>query len=226
MKIRLVSNSVALAVSTIVVSASALAATPDKAVMKSAVKASPAASGVLFGLGRSELTDFDIKQSLTDMGYSGIIGGDTDSDVDISLGYRHGFSNRFSMDVQYVQQNISETPLGVTVTSGTELAAATAISRKLPKLAQGFTVAGVYHAPLSPRVSAKIGGGAFLWEGKRETEIGSAVATAEDNGTSLMLQLGLGYRATTNVSVEGSLQRFFMPDDSVDRLSLGVVYHF
>lgn len=207
-------GSVALVASTLVVSASALAASQ------------PAASGILFGLGKSSLKEYDIVQTLTSMGYSGISGGTTESKVGISLGYRHGFSSRFSLDAQYVQQNISETPLGVTVISGTDLDAATAISKKLPKLAQGVTLAGVYHAPLSPKVSAKIGGGAFLWQGKRETQIGNVSYTDEDNGTSLMLQLGLGYRVSPSVSIEGNLQHFFMPDDPINRATMGIVYHF
>ena len=218
-------STAALVASTMVVSASALAATPQ-ATLKTVATGSPAASGLLFSLGRSELKDNNTVQTLTDMGYSDITGGDTDAKVGISMGYRHGLSDRLSVDVQYVQQNITETPIGVTVTSGTDLEAATAISRKLPKLAQGFTIAGLYHAPLSPRVSAKIGGGAFLWKAERETEIGDAAATDEDEGTSLMLQLGLGYRAMPNLSIEGNLQHFAMPDEPINRLSMGIVYHF
>lgn len=197
-----------------------------KQIMANAVGTTHVRSGLLFALGKSELKSFDVTESLTTLGYTGVTGGEADAEMGFSLGYRHAFGARWSADMQYIRQNVSSNPIGVTVTTGTEAAAAQKISDNLPKLAQGLSLVGLYHAPLSARLTAHYGGGAFIWRGERETKIGTVTATDEESGTDLMLQLGLGYRFTPNVTVEGSLQRFFMPDEAVNRLSLGMVYSF
>ena len=153
-------------------------------------------------------------------------GGHRDAKVGFSLGYRHALRPHWSVNAQYLQQSGGSTPLGVTVTAGTEAQAAADIAKRLPKLAQGISLVGLYHRPISAKFSAQVGGGAFVWRSEQETKIGSATATDKDRGTDAVIQLGLAYQASPKVSVEGSVQRFFMPDEPVNRLSLGLVYRF
>ena len=194
--------------------------------MDHAVGIAPVKSGLLFSLGKSELKSFDVAESLTALGYTGVTGGEEDAEIGFSLGYRQAFGERWSADMQYIRQNVRSNPIGVTVNSGSEAAAAQRISENLPKLAQGLSLVGLYHAPLSARLTSHFGGGVFIWRGERETKIGTATATDEERGTDAMLQLGLGYRFTPKVTVEGSIQRFFMPDEAVNRMSIGMVYSF
>jgi len=187
---------------------------------------SPARSGLLFSVGRSEVAEFDVVKTLTDMGYTGVTGGDMEAKIGVSLGYRQALTHRWSVDASYIFQNMQVNPFGVTVTAGTDAQAASEVSKALPKLTQGISLVGLYHVPFSPTVSVHLGGGAFIWKGERETHIGSAIATDKENGVDPMLQLGLGYRVSERFSVEGNVQRFFMPDEPINRVSLGMVYRF
>lgn len=209
------------------ISSSALAATKTNSTSHKKVDTrGQIKSGLLFSIGKTGNNSSDVTESLTALGFPGANGGDTDTKVSLAIGYRHAFNKRISLDIQYVDQDTSTKPLSITVPEGTEAAAAEEISKKLPKLAQGVSVVGLYHAPITPKLRSHLGGGAFIWKGERETKIGSASAIDKDNGTNFMLQVGLGYQINAKFSVEGNFQRVFLPDEAMNRVSLGLVYSF
>ena len=85
---------------------------------------------------------------------------------------------------------------------------------------------GLYHASITARASLNGGAGAFLWRGERETRLGSTAVTHKSKGIDPVLQLGMTYTLTPRVGLLGGLQRFFLPDGPVNRMSLGLIYSF
>lgn len=183
-------------------------------------------SGVLFSIGYTKHQDLYMTEALQALGVSDIGGGDTDTKLGFSLGYRKALGSHWSIDGQYIHQNMNTTPLTGAVSTGVTTQTVQQISTILPKQAQGVTMIGLYHAPLSARSQLNYGAGVFVWRGERETRLGNTIASHKTSGIDPVLQLGLTYNLTPRVALQGDVQRLFLPGDAVNRLSLGVVYSF
>lgn len=167
----------------------------------------PADSGILFSLSRSDQADFTVSQSRTEIGHSEITGGNSSGDTGASLGYRKTLSNRWSLDMQFERQGVAKQK-------------ANTLSEVI---AHWASMAAMYHTSITPKLSVHAGSGAFFWQRERATSIGEVMTAGEETGANLMLQVGLGYRVIPRVTIEGNVQRFYMPDKAIDKVSLGVV---
>ena len=172
----------------------------------------PADSGILVSIGRSDQADFTIAKSNSGTNHE-LIGGKSEGDLGASLGYRKALNSRWSIDTQYERQRARR----VMATSGN-----TAQSEQVVQsiIAHWAGVTGLYHAPITPKVSVHAGAGAFVWQRESESNLGN---DTKETGADLMLQVGIGYRVVPRAKVEANVQRFFMPDKAIDRMSLGVV---
>lgn len=187
----------------------------------------PVRSGILISVDESNVLEFDEEYAVANLGYPNVSGGGAKSEAGWSVGYRKAFGSRWSLDTKYVRQNATSKPLRITVNPNDAEQAAQAISKALPKLAQGISVGLLHHTPIIGRLSTHFGGGAFIWRGERDTRIGSIRAIDKEDGVDPMLQYGLTYRLTPSIAVTGEAQRFFKTEDEdINRYSLGLVYSF
>jgi len=193
----------------------------QKSVNNSGVKA-----GFLFSVGQSSFTSFDTTSALGKLGFSDITGVNESEKTDFSLGYRYPFHGSWSLDVHYIRQSNTNTPLSFSVGSLSEEAAAEASARALPKLSQGLNVASIYHKPIGNKFSVLMGVGAYIWKGERRVSLGDQTYVAEDKGISPMAQLGIGYQVMPKLGLQLDAQYFMMSDEPINRFSLGFVYNY
>lgn len=183
-------------------------------------------AGLLFTVGQSGFTSFDTISALSKLGFSDITGVDESEKADFSLGYRYPFRGSWSLDVQYLRQSNTNSPLSFSLGSLSEEAAAEASAKALPKLSQGLNVASIYHKPIGNKFSVLMGGGAYIWKGERRVSLGDQTYVAEDKGISPMVQLGISYQVMPKLGLQLDAQYFLMSDEPINRFSLGLVYNY
>ena len=107
----------------------------------------------------------------------------------------------------------------------------------------GFTFAGVFRYPVTPRFNIFAKGGAFIWSAKAElTSSGIAAAQSigltgtnpEDDGVSYVAGAGAEFEVIENMSVRAEWERYDMDaklegikhDDAINFYSFGLLYKF
>lgn len=181
----------------------------------------PANSGIIVSVGRSDQADFTVTKSQTETNQD-MTDSNSEGDIGVSLGYRKALSTRWSLDTQFERQsNRRSKPSGAAVAADT---IAQASEEEISQtIAYWASMAAIYHASITPKISVHAGGGAFVWQRENKTSIGENTATNKESGTNLLLQMGLGYRLGARAKIEANVQRFFMPNKAINRVSLGVV---
>lgn len=182
---------------------------------------------VLVSAGSSVQSGDSTVNRLTGLGYTGTVYGKDEQADSVSLGYRHPLKAKWSLDTQYLVQGKSNPILQVTPLAGkTDAQTAQDVAESLPERGNGVSVAGIYHHPLSGKWVAQTGLGAFLWQSERTATVNATRYTRKNDGINPVLQAGLSYQITPKVLLEGSIQHFFMPDEAIDRVAVGVAIGF
>ena len=191
-----------------------------------AIKSQPQRS-VLLSVGQASQSTGEIRKTLASLGYTGISVSDDEEASGWSLGYRHPVGRRFSADIQYLQQGKTNPVVQATLPLGTTNdQAAKETAESMPKRGEGLSVLAVYHHPLTKKFTLQVGLGAFAWESKRTASVGNSTYTSESDGVNAILQLGVSYPVTARTRLEAQWQHTDMPDEAVDRLSLGIAVNF
>lgn len=213
-----------LKLNTVVISTLALIAAGITPVLAASPVAAPLVKrGVLISVGNLDLSSGDVSSSLESNGYTGAeLSGNSDA-KSVAVGYRHPLG-RWSADVSYIGQGQVSANVAAAPSASTDPAKDVALS--LPIYGSGLNYAGLRHFPVSRGVSAHVGAGAFIYTSEREATIDGDRHVEKDGGVRPMAQLGLSFAITRGVSVELTGQRFFMPGEDVDRLSVGVSVGF
>lgn len=182
---------------------------------------------VLLSVGQASQSNGSLSQTLQGLGYTSISIGDDKKAKSWSLGYRHPISRHFSADIQYLQQGKTNPNVQTTLPLGkTSDQAAQETAESIPKRGQGLSAIAVYHYPLTPKLIFQAGLGAFAWESKRTASVGTSTHTAKSDGISAIFQLGFSYPITARTKLETQWQHTFMPDETVDRFSIGIAVGF
>lgn len=182
---------------------------------------------LLLSVGQASQSAGAISQTLQGLGYTGISVSDDKKATGWSIGYRHPISHRFSADIQYLQQGKTNPSVQATLPLGkTNDQAAKETAESMPKRGQGLSVLGVYHQPLGNKLTLQAGLGAFAWESRRTASVGTSTHISKSDGVSAILQLGASYPVTSRASLEAQWQHTLMPDESVDRFSVGIAVNF
>lgn len=182
---------------------------------------------LLISVGQSSQSASEMSQSLKNLNYTSISVNEDKRASSWSLGYRHPLSQRFSADIQYLQQGDAAPGVVATLPVGkTNIQAAKDTADAMPKRGQGVSMVGVYHHPLTHNLTLQTGLGVFAWQSKQTATVGSSAYTSKSDGVSAIAQLGLSYPIAPNAQLEAQWQHTFMPDKDVSRLALGVAVKF
>jgi hypothetical protein len=177
---------------------------------------------LLMSVGVAQHSTKTINTDLLNKGYSNITLHDDKKTNSIAVGYRHPLNDHWSIDSLYLDQGKVKPQLRATLPAGkTNAQAAQEIAELHPDRGQGFSVVALHHHPLGA-ATFQSGIGAFAWRSEHEVTVGSATHTTKNTGISPLVQLGWGYPLTRHIRVEGNIQHFFMPDEAVDRIAVGV----
>ncbi|MBU0655485.1 MAG: hypothetical protein KJ914_10185 [Gammaproteobacteria bacterium] len=192
-------------------------ATPAMADMDNAPQRS-----LLVSVGVAQQSIGTINSDLLGKGYSNITLNDDKQTNSIAVGYRHPLDDHWSIDTHYLDQDKAKPQLQATLPTGkTNAQAAQEIAELHPDRGQGLSVVALHHHPLGT-ATLQSGIGAFAWHSEHDVTVGSTTHTTKNEGLSPLVQLGLGYPLTHNVRLEGNIQHFFMPDEAVDRVTVGL----
>lgn len=217
-----------LVISTVVFVGTAGVAQANSHSADNAVSAKPMAPlvkrSILLSVGSVNTSSSDISDNLVGNGYSNVQVTDVDDATTFAIGYRHPLGKHWSLDVTYIDQddvtaNVEAAP------SGSETPSVD-VAKSLPIYGSGLNYAGLRHFRVSSAVTAHAGAGAFIYTNDREATVDGVKSVEKDSGVSAMAQLGLSFAVTPRVSVELTGQRFFMPGEDVDRISLGLSVGF
>lgn len=179
---------------------------------------------VFISLGKVEPAVDNISGNLASAGYGGASASKTDSSQSFSIGYRQPINSLWSVDASYINTGeVSASVETAPVAGKTPAETAKDVAKSLPIYGGGLNYVALRHIPVTNKVSFLAGAGGFIWFNEREATVNSVKHVEKDSGINLTAQLGLSVAITPRVSVEANVQRFFMPRDDVDRLSLGVV---
>lgn len=182
---------------------------------------------VLLSVGTAQQSASNLKDDLQAQGYSNVQLQDDKRATSWALGYRQPMNERWSVEAQYLDQGKAKPDLTATLPAGkTDAQAAQDIAKARSERGQGLSVTALYQQPLSQRWNIQAGAGAFAWRSKNDATVGTAHYTAKDTGISPLVQVGLGYKVTSKVTLETSVQHFFMPHEDVDRVAVGVAVGF
>ncbi len=183
--------------------------------------------GILLSVGQASQSAGDLGQKLQTLGYGDLSVSSDKKAVAWSLGYRHPISDRFSADIQYLQQGKTEPKVEASLPSGkTSAEASKDTAEAMPKRGQGISAIAQYHHPVGKKLKFQGGLGAVVWQSKRTATIGTSTYTSKSNGVSAIAQLGISYPITRNTRLEAHWQHTFMPDEAVDRVGLGIAVGF
>ncbi len=86
----------------------------------------------------------------------------------------------------------------------------------------GYTFSGRFQVPLSQRLSASARVGAFVWDSKLDTPVG----TFRNKGEDLYYGVSLDLDVTRNLSLSGEWDRFEFDDGEADVFFAGLRYRF
>lgn len=183
--------------------------------------------GILLSVGQASQSAGDLGQKLQTLGYGDLSVSDDKKAVAWSLGYRHPISDRFSADIQYLQQGKTEPKVEASLPSGkTSAEASKDTAEAMPKRGQGISAIALYHHPIGNKLKFQGGFGAVAWQSKRTATVGTSTYTSKSDGVSAIVQLGFSYPVTRNTRLEAHWQHTFMPFEAVDRLGLGLAVGF
>ena len=164
-----------------------------------AMPASAQDSGYYAGAGAG-ITTVDLCDNLSGVGLTGCDNSDTG--LKVFGGTR--FGPNFGVELGWVD-------LGAARASGPGGSARIDVD--------GIQVAALGILPLASRVRAFGKAGLYAWNAK-----GSGAPS--DNGTDLMLGLGVAWGVTRRVDVRGEWERFDVGSNNVDLISVGAQYNF
>jgi hypothetical protein len=180
--------------------------------------------GILLSVGQANPSTGDITSNLESDGYTKTQVAGTSDAKTFAIGYRQPLGRHWSVDVTYIDQG--EISATVEAAPSGSINPAKDVALALPIYGSGLNYAGLRHFPLGRGINAHAGAGIFIYDNERKATIDGDTHIEKDKGVKPMAQLGISYAATPRVSVELTAQRFFMPGDDVDRLSLGVSVGF
>lgn len=183
---------------------------------------------LLISAGQASQASGAMQSQLQGQGYTNVTVTDDKKANAWSLGYRHPVNNRWSADIQYLQQGKATPQLQATLPLGkTQAQAAQDVAQAMPKRGQGISAVALYHHPVSTsKLSLQAGLGAFLWRSERTATVGTASHTSKSDGISPVVQLGASYPLNNKVQLDVHWQHTFMPDENVDRLGIGLAVGF
>lgn len=180
--------------------------------------------GILLSVGKANPSAGDITGNLESDGYTKTqVTGMSDANT-FAIGYRHPVGKHWSVDMTYIDQG--EVSANVEAAPSGSQDPARDVALSLPVYGSGLNYVGLRHFPLGRGINAHAGAGIFIYDNERKATIDGDTHIEKDKGVKPMAQLGLSYAATPRINVELTAQRFFMPGDDVDRLSLGVSVGF
>ena len=179
---------------------------------------------ILLSVGKANPSAGDITGNLESDGYTKTqVTGISDANT-FAIGYRHPVGKHWSVDMTYIDQG--EVSANVEAAPSGSQDPARDVALSLPIYGSGLNYVGLRHFPLGRGINANAGAGIFIYDNERKATIDGDTHIEKDKGVKPMAQLGLSYAATPRINVELTAQRFFMPGDDVDRLSLGVSVGF
>lgn len=177
---------------------------------------------LLVSVGVAQQSTGTISTDLQNKGYSNVTLNDDKQANSVAIGYRHPLNDHWSIDSLYLDQGKVKPQIQAALPAGkTNAQAAQEIADLHPDRGQGFSVVALHHHPLGV-ATFQSGIGAFAWRSEHEVTVGNATHNTKNTGISPLVQLGLSYPLTRNVRMEGNIQHFFMPDEAVDRIAVGV----
>lgn len=195
--------------------------------LRAVARAPMAKRSILLSAGKAKSLMGDISNNLSGIGYGSASVNDTGESNTFAIGYRQPIRQHWSVDVSYIDQgNVSASIKATPVGGNTGAQTAKDVALSLPIYGSGLNYVALRHIQVSRGVTAQVGVGAFIWSNEREATIDSVKHVEKDRGVNAVAQLGLSFAITRKVSVELSGQRFFMSDDDVDRLSIGISVGF
>ena len=198
---------------------------PEVQARSKAYRAAPLVKrGILLSVGQANPSTGDITSNLERDGYTKTQIAGTSEAKTFAIGYRHPLGRHWSVDMTYIDQG--EISASVEAAPSGSLDPAKDVALSLPIYGSGLNYVGLRHFPLGRGINANAGAGIFIYDNERKATIDGDTHIEKDKGVKPMAQLGLSYAATPRVSVELTAQRFFMPGDDVDRLSIGVSVGF
>lgn len=181
----------------------------------------------LISVGQASQPIGDLNGKLEALAYTNVSVNDEKKVMAWSLGYRHPLGKNWSADVQYLQQGKTEPTIQANPPLGkTDALAAKDAAEALPERGQGLSAIALYHRSITNNLSLQAGLGAVVWKSKRTATVGSSNYTAENDGVSAIVQLGVSYPLTKGAQVEAHWQHTFMPDEAVNRVGLGLAISF
>lgn len=183
---------------------------------------------VLISVGQASQSSDGLASTLTNNGYTDLsISNDTRSNA-WSLGYRYPINHRWSADIQYLDQGTTTPTVQATLPAGiSNENAAQDTAEAMPERGMGLSAVALYHKPVSKSgLTLHAGLGLFLWKSERTAILGSAASTDTSNGVSPLIQLGMSHSLSQRVALTLDWQHTVMPDESVDRVLLGLGVSF
>lgn len=182
---------------------------------------------LIVSVGQTHQTGMNFRTPMQNLGYTNVRIADDNNANSVALGYRQPINTNWSVDFQYLNQGETNPQLQAIVPLGkTNAQAAQEIAQLMPKRGEGVDTTVLYHHPLGNGWTIQVGGGAFTWQGEREATVGNIRHAIKTHGISPSTKLGLSYPLSKGVNAESSWQHFFMPDEAIDRVAIGLAIGF